>query len=511
MSQRSNATDKKLKQAIDARMAVESARKHQVDVLCDFTAKLSLSCKGLDIELDNRLAKFRSALNKGMSFENLAPLISETLILLKNQESIQQAQQRNLFNSVQSAGKQLQKTKGLPDDTRRTLRNLLDHEINNVHSTHGYIPLLDQLISFYHEALLTKQDPQVDQQRPIKQARAKKLLELANELILEEEATLQINNIKNNITESDSIDSLLDVAISIIDVVVKNISKERKSAQSFLVSLNQTLEDLHNSIVSTSKHSESMEVEFDSLNKSIELKIKNLNEQTQKATSISSLKELVDNELKSISEDFIAKEKLERKDREMLSASFGQINNRIGTLEGKLTTYKKRLNEQRFKSLLDGLTKLPNRAAFDERYSHEMHLFNVQPSDVTLAVIDVDHFKSINDRFGHTAGDITLQVISKALQKSVRKSDFIARYGGEEFVLLMPGVSLENATLPLDKVRKVIKNIPFKFREKQIEITISVGATQFKKGDTLLKAFDRADDALYEAKNSGRDRLCTSK
>ena len=259
MSERSNATDKKLKQAIDARMAVESARKHQVDILCDFAAKLSLSCKGLDIELDNRLAKFRSALNKGMSFEDLSPLVSETLILLKNQESIQQAQQRDLFNSVQNAGKQLQKTKGLPDETRRALRNLLDHEINNVHSTHGYIPLLDQLIIFYHEALLTKQDPQVDKQRPVKQARAKKLLELANELILEEEATLQINSIKNNITESDTIDALLDVAISIIDVVVKNISKERKSAQSFLVSLNQTLEDLHNSIVSTSRHSESME------------------------------------------------------------------------------------------------------------------------------------------------------------------------------------------------------------------------------------------------------------
>jgi diguanylate cyclase (GGDEF)-like protein len=102
----------------------------------------------------------------------------------------------------------------------------------------------------------------------------------------------------------------------------------------------------------------------------------------------------------------------------------------------------------------------------------------VQPSDVTLAVIDVDHFKSINDRFGHTAGDITLQVISKALQKSVRKSDFIARYGGEEFVLLMPGVSLENATLPLDKVRKVIKNIPFKFREKQIELRNDVKFVQ---------------------------------
>jgi len=511
VSQRSNAADKKLKQAIDARMAVESARKQQVDILCDFTAKLSLSCKGLDIELDNRLAKFRSALNKGMSFENISPLISETLTLLKNQESVQQTQQRDLFNNVQNAGKQLQKTKGLPDETRRSLRNLLDNEINNVHSVHGYIPLLDQLISFYHQALITKQDPVIDKKLPTVQSHANKLLELANELVLEDEATQQINHIKNSITASKTITALLDAAISIIDVVVKNISKERKSAQSFLVSLNQTLEDLHNSIISTSKHSESMEVEFDSLNKSIELKIKNLNEQTQKATSISSLKELVDNELKSLSEDFLAKEKLERKDREMLSSSFNEINKRIGTLEGKLTTYKKRLNEQRFKSLLDGLTKLPNRAAFDERYDHEMHLFNVQPSDVTLAVIDVDHFKSINDRFGHTAGDITLQVISKALQKSVRKSDFIARYGGEEFVLLMPGVSLENATLPLDKVRKVIKNIPFKFKEKQIEITISIGATQFKKGDTPLIAFDRADDALYKAKNSGRDRLCTSK
>lgn len=511
MSETSNATDKKLKQAIDARMAVENARKHQVGILCDFTAKLSLSCKGLDTELDNRLAKFRSALTKGVSFENLSPLVSEILTLLKNQESIQQTQQRDLFNSVQNAGKQLQKTKGLPDDTRRTLRNLLDNEINNVQSTHGYIPLLDQLITFYHQALITKQDPVADNKRPSKQAHAKKLLGLANELILEEESTLQISNIKNNITESDTVDALLDVAINIIEIVVKNINKERKSAQSFLVSLNQTLEDLHNSIVSTSRHSESISIEFDSLNKSIELKIKNLNKQTQKATSISSLKELVDNELKSLSEDFLVKEKLEQKDRKMLSTSFGEINKRIVTLEKKLTTYKKRLNEQRFKSLLDGLTKLPNRSAFDERYNHEMHLFNVQPSDVTLAVIDVDHFKSINDRFGHSAGDITLQVISKALQKSVRKSDFIARYGGEEFVLLMPGVSLEDATLPLDKVRKVIKSIPFKFREKQIEITISVGATQFKKGDTPLKAFDRADEALYKAKNSGRDRLCISK
>jgi diguanylate cyclase (GGDEF)-like protein len=277
------------------------------------------------------------------------------------------------------------------------------------------------------------------------------------------------------------------------------------------VSLNQTIEDLHHSIVSTTKHSESLSAEYDSLNKSIERKIKNLNQQTQQATSISALKELVEEELKSLSDDLITKEKLEHAERENLLASFKDINNRVSSLESKLTTYKQRLNEQRFKSLLDGLTKLPNRAAFDERFEHEFQLFLSQGSELTLVVIDVDHFKSINDRYGHSAGDKTLQVIAKALQKSVRKSDFIARYGGEEFVLLMTGMPLEKAVAPLEKLRKTIQSIPFKFKDTQVEITISIGATQLKKGDTQLIAFDRAGEALYTAKNEGRNSVCISK
>lgn len=506
--QQQDVLDKKLKQAINARKTVEQARKTQVDKLSSFAAKLSLSCKGMDIELDNRLAKFRTALNKGVDFEVFSPLIDEVLVLLKQQETQQSAHQRALFNSVHDAGKQLQKTKGLPDDARRTLRHLLDHELNHIQSTRDFIPLLDRLVTIYHQALQAKLSLSQPEQEAGQPNLAKELLNLANELVLEDEASDHIKVIKNNITENDTIDALLTAAIDIIKVITKNISKERQSAQSFLVSLNQTLEELHHSIVSTSKHSESIGQEFETLNKRIENKIKNLTAQTQNATSISSLKALVDNELKSLSQDLIEKERLEQQDREALITSFQEINQRIGSLEGKLTKYKKRLNEQRFKSLLDGLTKLPNRAAFDERFNHEFHLFNVQESDVTLVVIDVDHFKSINDRYGHSAGDKTLQVIAKALKRSIRQSDFIARYGGEEFVLLMPGMSIQNASAPLEKLRKAIKGIPFRFKETQVQITISIGATQFKTGDTALGAFDRADDALYKAKDSGRDRLC---
>ncbi|WP_348981628.1 GGDEF domain-containing protein [Pseudoalteromonas arctica] len=511
MSQQLEVLNKKLKQAIDTRMVVEHARKHQVDTLTHFAAKLSLSCKGMDIELDNRLAKFRSALAKGVDFELFAPQIGEILTLLKNQEAQQASHQRELHNSVLDAGKLLQKTKGLPDDARRTLRHLLDHELNNVQSTRDFIPLLNRLVTIYHQALQVKLTIPECQQSAMQPSLAKELLNLANDLVFEDETADQVKTIKNNISETDSVDDLLTSAIDIIRIIASNISKERQSAQSFLVSLNQTLEELHHSIVSTSKHSEAMGAEFTALNKRIEDKINNLTAQTQSATSISSLKALVDYELQSLSEDLIEKERLEQQDRDMLLNSFQAINHRIGSLESKLSKYKKRLHEQRFKCLLDGLTKLPNRAAFDERFHHEFHLFAVQESDVTLVVIDVDHFKSINDTYGHSAGDKTLQVIAKTLQMSIRKSDFIARYGGEEFVLLMPGMPLEHANKPLEKLRKAVKGIPFKFKDKQVEITVSVGATQFKKGDTPLGAFDRADDALYKAKNTGRDRLYINK
>ena len=90
-------------------------------------------------------------------------------------------------------------------------------------------------------------------------------------------------------------------------------------------------------------------------------------------------------------------------------------------------------------------------------------------------------------------------------------TDFIARFGGEEFVLIMPHSKLEQIIVPLEKLRRSIKAIPFKFKQKSVTITISFGATQIKQSDSMQEAFDRADEALYEAKNTGRDRIVIKK
>nr|WP_275444183.1 GGDEF domain-containing protein [Pseudoalteromonas sp. MM17-2] len=186
------------------------------------------------------------------------------------------------------------------------------------------------------------------------------------------------------------------------------------------------------------------------------------------------------------------------------------MQSQVEALEQQVAQYETKLERQRLVSLQDGLTKLPNRIAFDERMDLELKHFKRHQTPLCLVVIDVDHFKSINDNYGHSAGDKTLQVLATAMKKSIRSTDFIARFGGEEFVMLMPNVSINNVVRPLEKLRHTIRSIPFKFKNEQVQITVSIGVTQINADDTALSAFDRADKALYEAKNAGRDRLILS-
>ena len=120
---------------------------------------------------------------------------------------------------------------------------------------------------------------------------------------------------------------------------------------------------------------------------------------------------------------------------------------------------------------------------------------------------DVDHFKHINDSYGHLAGDKVLKIISKELVSRLRDSDFVARYGGEEFVIIMPNTRPADAEYALNKVREAIAGIPFHFKERQLKITVSFGVTEAVADDGPESLFHRADSALYQAKADGRNRV----
>jgi len=150
----------------------------------------------------------------------------------------------------------------------------------------------------------------------------------------------------------------------------------------------------------------------------------------------------------------------------------------------------------------DNLTKVHNRNKFEEVFAYELKQTKRYGSTFTLAILDIDHFKNINDTYGHLVGDEILIMLAKSVNQNIRESDFFARWGGEEFVLLMNNSTLESTTVALENLKKVIESLNHNIAKT---VTASFGFTQVTDKDTLESALNRADKALYEAKNDGRN------
>jgi len=170
---------------------------------------------------------------------------------------------------------------------------------------------------------------------------------------------------------------------------------------------------------------------------------------------------------------------------------------------------------QRFSSvknmaIYDTLTTLYNRRYLEERLVAEAQKSFYGGSTLSLVMVDIDHFKKVNDTFGHTDGDKVLQEIASLLKSAVRKKDTIARYGGEEFLLVLPDADVEEASMIAERVRKLIENTLFEVGNTRIHMTVSLGISNFpthhpKSKEDLVK---KADQALYDAKRGGRNRVC---
>ena len=191
----------------------------------------------------------------------------------------------------------------------------------------------------------------------------------------------------------------------------------------------------------------------------------------------------------------------------VLTHQLEDMQNKLDEMEKSAIAAQHAIEEQRKKAMHDALTGLPNREAYQQRLEQEVHRLQRYGNKLSLMVCDIDLFKRINDNYGHLAGDKVLKIIAKSLQINLRDSDFIARFGGEEFVCLMPETSKEDAKIVAEKLRKKIEGSPFNFKKEPVQITISFGISEFAEGDSADDVFERADKALYKAKENGRNQV----
>ena len=169
-------------------------------------------------------------------------------------------------------------------------------------------------------------------------------------------------------------------------------------------------------------------------------------------------------------------------------------------------TLSKKLEESEARALVDALTNVLNRNAYNLKIGELVHEYKRYKEEWALLVLDIDHFKKFNDTYGHKTGDKVLKSVAATVSNSIRVSDHIFRYGGEEFVVILSRINKETTKTLSEKIRREVERDYFVDGDNELKVTMSIGAAIITPEDTEASLFERADKALYQAKQNGRNQ-----
>ncbi|WP_237885815.1 GGDEF domain-containing protein [Pseudomonas sp. PGPR40] len=333
------------------------------------------------------------------------------------------------------------------------------------------------------------------------------LLGLLDDLALPERYRPQAEAMRDRLQNGLNWYELLPILDDLATLMLAITDSGQHEFEAYLQQLNERLESFQSNLQAASDGHADNRSAAREMDTQIREQVDGLQSSMQEAADLDDLKHVLENHLEGLLGTMDQHQKQRDEREQEVAARLQSLAERVAHMEEEALGYREHLEEQRQKALIDPLTGLPNRAAWGERLEHEIGQWQQQGNTLLLAMLDLDHFKRINDNYGHLAGDKVLKIIANVLRKRLRGTDFIARFGGEEFVLLMP------ATLPmvgaklLETLRASIEACPFHFKGKRVTITISMGLSAFRPGEHSDLVLKRADQALYRAKNTGRNRV----
>ena len=333
------------------------------------------------------------------------------------------------------------------------------------------------------------------------------LLNLLGELTLPERYMAQAQAMHERIQRGLNWYELLPVLDELVVLMLAVNDGSQQEFERYLHQLNLRLENFQRQLqVAHGDHDDSRSAASE-LDNELREHVDGLQTSMRGAVDIDGLKQVLEGRLEGLLTT-MDQHRVQREAREQeIAGRLQGLGERVTSMEREALDYREKLEQQRNKALLDPLTGLPNRAAWSERLVIEHVRSQQVNTGLLLAILDLDHFKSINDTYGHQAGDKVLKIIANVLRKGLRGDDFIARFGGEEFALLMPGSDLAGGTRLLERLRAAVEQCPFHFKGERVTITMSAGVAVFKPGENASQVLKRADQALYRAKEAGRNQI----
>lgn len=337
--------------------------------------------------------------------------------------------------------------------------------------------------------------------------------EIINELGLEmgEDYLKRLERIGKKIRDAEEIDEFETLRRDILNLIqeyIERVCQEREKAARLIADVITRLSAVENYFYDSKQYVANTGAANALFGKDLENHMNDLKNHVKFSKTLEELRASISDKLQAIM-TAIREKVLQDKDREK------HAGKRVEELEQTLARLKEEVIEAQNRAkvveqelLKDPLTGAYNRRAYEKSMHNELHRFLRYKRVFSVLLFDVDHFKNINDQFGHTVGDKCLKEIILRAGRVLRENDILARFGGEEFIALLPETDIKGASEVAEKLRKAIENIEFIHREDIIKITVSIGLTQVTPSDKEIGTlFDRMDMAMYEAKKEGRNRV----
>lgn len=330
-------------------------------------------------------------------------------------------------------------------------------------------------------------------------------------LNLDQAALGELAEIKSRLSGMLQVEDFLPIRRKLL-VLLKNfisrISSEQKQAATFIFEVGERLLEVERQMLRSITVARESRDASTRLTNTIEKEMNAFHETVNLTKSLEELKSSIMDRISSI------KKVIENSRREDVTRST-RADKDVAVLKDSLDRMKNEIKSAREHSqalqaelLIDPLTRAFNRRAYDQRIGDELERFHRYGGIFSMLLLDVDHFKDINDRYGHAVGDLCLKEIINRIKPLLRKPDFLARFGGEEFIIILPGTERDGARKAAEKIRMHIEKTEFLHKGENVKVTISLGAAQVRPSDkTDKEIFERVDKAMYKAKQSGRNKV----
>jgi diguanylate cyclase len=300
------------------------------------------------------------------------------------------------------------------------------------------------------------------------------------------------------------------------DFVIQSSIGADDNYRSYLNHVYEELSNITHSLGTAIQEEEQQRMINTTLHNSVSDGMNTINQALNDHNDIDRLKTAVETQVQSI-QNALKKSLVPKVDsQDSLTSQLTALVERVQNMEEQDADIREQLEQEKVRAVTDTLTGLPNREAYGERVHNEILRWQRYQHPLSLAVLDIDFFKKVNDEYGHQMGDKVLKAISTSVANRLREVDFMARFGGEEFVLLLPETTAEEALSLLNRTRERLAKTHMRSKkddgeETKFTVTVSIGISEFKEGDTADDVFERADKALYEAKESGRNQCLIGK